>query len=112
MFTKWTTPWGGFWGLLIGILVGVLHNISARAHWLHYGSQMSSNFYGAIYAWSAATIVTVVISTFTARKVKLQLDDLVFELNPIKARFLADSPIWLLALLLAVACLVLNMAFC
>jgi solute:Na+ symporter, SSS family len=112
MFTKWTTPWGGFWGLLIGILVGVLHNISARAHWLHDGSQMSSNFYGAIYAWSAATIVTVVISTFTARKAKSQLDDLVFELTPIKACFLVDRPIWSLALLLAVACLVLNMVFC
>jgi len=112
MFTKWATPWGGFWGLLTGILVGVLHNISAQAHWLHYGSQMSSNFYGAIYAWSAATVVTVFISAFTATKANLQLEGLVFELNSARVRFLADRFIWALALLLAVACLALNMVFC
>ena len=112
MFTKWATPWGGFWGLLTGILVGVLHNISARAHWLHYGSQMSYNFYGAIYAWFAAVLVTVVISAFTARKTNLQLDGVVFELNSAKTRFLANRLIWVLALMLAAACLALNIAFC
>jgi len=80
-----------------------LHNISAREHWLHYGSQMSSNFYGAIYAWSAATVVTGVMSVFTARKDKRQLDGLVFELSSVRGSFLANRSVWTLALLLAVA---------
>jgi SSS family solute:Na+ symporter len=111
MFTRWATPWGGFWGLLIGISVGVGHNIAARAHLISYGSQMSANFYGAIYAWSVTMVAISVISVFTRGKDRLQLDGLICEIRAIRGATLATRSVFALALLLALACVALNVWF-
>jgi SSS family solute:Na+ symporter len=111
MFTRWATPWGGFCGLILGISVGVAHNMATRAHLLSYGSQMSSNFYGAIYAWSTVMISVAVISLFTARKNHAELDGLVCQFKPLKGTTRATRSVLLLALLLVAACLFLNIRF-
>jgi solute:Na+ symporter, SSS family len=89
------------------MVVGILHNAASREHWLTYGSQMGANFYGAIYAWAAATVMAVGVSLFTVRKQRNQLAGLVFELR-IDEKGIAASPVWILALLLAAACVGLN----
>jgi solute:Na+ symporter, SSS family len=111
MFTRWATPWGGFWGLLIGISVGVGHNIAARAHLISYGSQMSANFYGAIYAWSVTMAAISVISVFTRGKDRLQLEGLVCEIRSIRGATQATRSVLAVALLLALACVALNVWF-
>jgi SSS family solute:Na+ symporter len=111
MFTRWATPWGGFWGLLIGISVGMGHNMAARAHLISYGSQMSANFYGAIYAWSVTMAAIAVISVFTRGKDRLQLDGLVCEIRSIQGATRATRSVLALALLLVLACVALNVWF-
>lgn len=111
MFTRWATPWGGFWGLLIGIAVGVAHNIAAREHLFSYGSQMSANLYGAIYAWSAAMMTVIAISACTAAKDPSELAGLVCNFRSLTAATRATRSVLLLAVLLAVACILLNVWF-
>ena len=111
MFTRWATPWGGFWGLLIGISIGVGHNMAARAHLITYGSQMSANFYGAIYAWSVTMVAISVISVFTRGKDRQQLEGLVCEIRSIRGATRATRSVLALALLLGLACVALNIWF-
>ena len=44
------------------------HYSAYRLHWIHYGSDMSVNFYGAICAWTTCFVVTAVVTFFTKRK--------------------------------------------
>jgi len=111
MFTRWATPWGGFWGLLAGISVGAVHNMAVRAHLLSYGSQMSANFYGAIYAWSVTMVAIAAISAFTEGKDNLQLRGLVCEFKALCGGSRATRAVLALALLLAAACAILNFWF-
>jgi SSS family solute:Na+ symporter len=111
MFTKWATPWGGFWGLLLGISAGIAHNVAARTHLLSYGSQMSANFYGAIYAWSVTMAAIWVISAFTGKKSQLQLEGLVCEFKSIRGGTQTTRSVLALTLLLALACVALNLWF-
>jgi solute:Na+ symporter, SSS family len=79
MFTHWATPRGGLVGLVCGTLASVAHYSAYRLHWLHYGSDMSVNFYGAICAWTTCFVVTAVVSLFTKRKPEHELVGLVYD---------------------------------
>ena len=111
MFTTWTTSWGGFWGLLIGIVVGICHNFAVRAEWIDYGSQMSGNFYGAIYAFVTTMVVGTVVSMFTATKSRTDLwgESLVSVRSTRKIFAFAWLIIFALALMMA--CVGLNLYF-
>jgi len=50
---------GGFAGFLIGLTCAVAHQILALTHVLHYGSQLSANFYGAILGFGTAFTATL-----------------------------------------------------
>jgi SSS family solute:Na+ symporter len=76
MFTTWATPKAGFWGLLLGTLSSIGHNLAYRMHWLSYGSDMTANFYGAIFAFSSCFIVVTFLSAFTCAKSREELADL------------------------------------
>jgi len=78
MFTTWATPRAGFWGLLLGTLSSVAHNLAYRMHWFLYGSDMSANFYGAIFAFTSCFAVTALVSLFTAAKPVEELSDLTY----------------------------------
>ena len=112
MFWSGATGWGGFWGLLVGILTAAGHYVLYKVGVLHYGSAMAVNFYGAIAAWVAAFVVTVVVSRFTAKRDPKELAGLVFGLTPkpkAAARWYARPAVWgVLAIALAVA---LNIIF-
>ncbi len=85
MFYRRATPWAGFWGLLLGILSAAGHYLLVLNGVLHYRSDMTANFYGAIVAWTTCFSVTIVLSFWTCRKPEAQLVGLVYGLTPRQA---------------------------
>jgi len=57
---------GGLGGFSLGLLVAISHQLAVRAGWLHYGSQMSANFYGAMLGFVCAAAATLVLGLRTA----------------------------------------------
>jgi SSS family solute:Na+ symporter len=110
MFTTWTTPKAGFWGLLAGILASAAHNWAFHMRWLHYGSDMSANFYGAILAFSVCLAITAMISFFTARKPISDLAGLTYQTRNRKIDAVPAQS-YLLAFAIALVCLLLNFVF-
>lgn len=95
MFWKRATGHGAFSGLVAGTGAAILHhglslpieaNVGLHGGWIHvmyrYPSDMAQNFYGAIYAFSANAIVTVVVSLMTKPKPESELVGLVHSLTP------------------------------
>lgn len=107
MATRRTTLRGAFWGALAGIGVAIVHCVFVWRHWIVYGSVMSANFYGAIYAFCTALCVGWLISAFANRAELSGTSD--FRLDP--AAFLRGKNVhwlWALALALLMACMALN----
>ena len=84
MFWRRATSWGAFWGLLAGILSAAGHYVltTPRVGVLHYGSDMTANFYGAIVAWTVCFLVTILVSLVTRQKPAEELVGLVYSLTP------------------------------
>lgn len=82
MFWSRATPWGAFWGLLSGILAAASHYLLVQRGSLHYGSEMTANFYGAICAWTVCFLVTIILSFATKQKSDQELVGLVYSLTP------------------------------
>ncbi len=97
MFWKRTTGHGAFYGLLSGTLVAAIHHgltqpagatSLVKGGWLGtvvhtYPSEMAQNFWTAIFAFSVALILTIIISLLTKRKKKdEELKGLVYSLTP------------------------------
>jgi SSS family solute:Na+ symporter len=79
MFTKWATPAGGLAGLVAGTFGALSHYLALRAGLLHYGSDMTANFYGAAVGWGVCFAVTAGTSVFTTRKPAAELVGLVYD---------------------------------
>jgi SSS family solute:Na+ symporter len=88
MFWARTTPNGAFWGLLSGTGAAAVHYVltgvaGGRAGWLHvYPSDMAQNFWGAIYAWVACFLMTILVSLVTKPRDRKDLAGLVYSLTP------------------------------
>ncbi len=95
MFWKRATGHGAFAGLITGTAGAMLHHgltLPIEAHpgihggWItvlhHYPSDMAQNFYGAIFAFCANFIVTVVVSLCTKARPEAELVGLVHSLTP------------------------------
>jgi SSS family solute:Na+ symporter len=78
MFWKRMTPWAGFWGLVAGT-VG-----AAAAHFAHVwdiinlGSDQAAAFWGAIVAFLADALITVIVTFVTTPKPVEELQGLVY----------------------------------
>ncbi|HTX89547.1 MAG TPA: sodium:solute symporter family protein [Bacteroidales bacterium] len=119
MFWKRTTGHAAFTGLLGGFLIALLHHgltfpagaeTLVKGGWIAkvfmYPVEMAQNFWTAIFAFSAATILTVVISLLTHRKKSDEdLKGLVYSLTP-KTRE-TDQPWYRRSSTLAIIVLVL-----
>ena len=79
MFSKWATPAGGLAGLVAGTFAALSHYLALRAGLLHYGSDMTANFYGAAVGWGVCFAVTAGVSAFTKRKPPAELVGLVHD---------------------------------
>ncbi len=96
MFWKRATGHAAFTGLLVGFLIALLHhgltipegaNTLVKGGWIAaihvYPVEMAQNFWTAIFAFSASTIVTVILSFLTPKKKSdEELVGLVYSLTP------------------------------
>jgi solute:Na+ symporter, SSS family len=127
MFWKRTTGHAAFWGLIGGTVSAALHHgmtLPAGAEsgikggyfaLVHtYPSEMAQNFWTAIYAFTAALIITFLITFATKRtKTDEDLKGLVYSLTP---RIQDDSEHWyqrpvVLAVIVGVIALALSLIF-
>jgi SSS family solute:Na+ symporter len=105
MFWKRTTGHAAFWGLIGGTVSAAIHHgltLPAGATagvkggyfgLVHtYGSEMAQNYWTAVYAFTAALVLTLVITLLTKRlKTDSELKGLVYSLTP---RVQDDSKHW------------------
>lgn len=96
MFWKRTTGHGAFWGLLLGFVFALLHHgltspegstTLVKGGWIAtihtYPVEMAQNFWTAIIAFSASTLITVGLTSLTKKKkTDDQLRGLVYSLTP------------------------------
>jgi SSS family solute:Na+ symporter len=82
MFWKRSTATGAFWGLLGGTLTAMVHYFATKAGWISYPSDMTTNFYGAIYAFVACVALTWLISMVTVAPAEKDLVGLVYAVSP------------------------------
>ena len=85
MFWKRATPWAGLYGLIAGTLgAAVIHMLYAGAGYIglspqiHFASAQGASFWGAIVAFVADAVVTVLVSLVTAPKPAAELAGLVW----------------------------------
>jgi len=123
MFWKRTTGHGAFVGLLLGIVSSAVHYVLASfpghpgllhgAGPFQYRSNMASNFYQAIYAWSVCFLVTVVVTAFTTPRKDEELVGLVYSLTPVNRHghlpWYQRPAIWALGVLMLM--IILNLIF-
>ncbi|MRR20076.1 Na+/galactose cotransporter [bacterium] len=127
MFWKRSTGNAAFTGLLAGFLIALVHHgltqpegatTLVKGGWLGvihvYPVEMAQNFWTAIIAFSAATLLTVVISLLSKRvKTDDELNGLVYSMTP----RLDDSGVkwhnrpWFLALIVGIIMIVLSILF-
>jgi len=126
MFWARATANGAFWGLLsgtgaaavhyalTGVGTGMLTAVATGTAKLHlYPSDMAQNFWGAIWAWSACFVVTILISLATTPRRSEELKGLVYSLTP---RIRDGGQAWykrpaVLAVVVGVLTILLNVYF-
>ncbi|KPL14599.1 MAG: Na+/galactose cotransporter, partial [Bacteroides sp. SM23_62] len=128
MFWKRSTGHGAFIGLVSGTLAAAIHHgITAPAGadtlikggWLGtvvhtYPSEMAQNFWTAIYAFTAAFVLTIIISVMT-KKIKSdeELKGLVYSLTP---RIIEEGVVWFkrpapVAIFVGIVAIILSLIF-
>jgi solute:Na+ symporter, SSS family len=80
MFWRRTTPWAGFWGLIAGFLGAFITHELASSGTVDLGSQLAASFWGAVVAFAADAVVTVIVSLITQQKPEDELRGLVWGL--------------------------------
>ena len=65
MYWKRMTPWAGLWGLVAGTLGAAVAHYGNSWDFFDLGSPQAAAFWGAIAAFVADAVVTVVVSMFT-----------------------------------------------
>ena len=105
MFWKRTTGHAAFWGLIGGTIAAAIHqgltlpagaSVGVKGGYfglVHtYGSEMAQNYWTATFAFSAALLLTLVITLLTKKlKTDEELKGLVYSLTP---RVQDDSKYW------------------
>jgi SSS family solute:Na+ symporter len=81
MFWRRSTPAAGLAGLVAGTLGAFVTHELYSMHDLHFGSDLSANFGGAIVAFVADAVVTVAVSLVTRPKPEADLRGLVWGLQ-------------------------------
>jgi solute:Na+ symporter, SSS family len=114
LFWRRATAWGGFAGLVAGTLGAFFTHLLYSKDTIHFGSALSADFWGAIIAFSADAIVTVVVSLATQPRREEELQGLVWGMADTEARepdrVWWQRPVVLAVIILALA-VVLNILF-
>ncbi|MGB8031123.1 MAG: hypothetical protein WCF30_15840 [Terracidiphilus sp.] len=98
---------GGLGGLALGLTSTILHQVLVRAGLLHYGSQMSANFYAAILGFSVAAAGTLAIGRIRGRTApRPNLGE-----EPVRLPLRFSMPTILMAIGIVGVCVVVNVLF-
>jgi SSS family solute:Na+ symporter len=121
MFWKRATGHGAFWGLLSGTLAAAAtHGLTlaeGKGAWIanlqEFPSTMAQNFWLAIIAWTVCFCVTILISLITKPRPDEEMVGLVYSLTP---KLRESLGVWYLrpatlAIVVGVACVILNFIF-
>jgi SSS family solute:Na+ symporter len=81
MFWRRTSPWGGFAGLIAGTLGAFFAHELYTWGTVDFGSELAASFWGAIIAFLADAVVTVIVSLLTPPKPEHELRGLVWGLK-------------------------------
>jgi SSS family solute:Na+ symporter len=121
MFWKRATGHGAFWGLLSGtVAAAATHGLTlaeGKGAWIanlqEFPSTMAQNFWLAIIAWTVCFCVTILISLITKPRPDEEMVGLVYSLTPklresLGAWYLRPAT---LAIVVGVACVILNFIF-
>jgi SSS family solute:Na+ symporter len=95
---------GGLGGFTLGLISTVAHQMLVYAGLLHYGSQMSANFYGAILGFVCALCATLLLGN-------LRRETVPFATRKARTPLRFSLPVVLLALGIAFACGAINWYF-
>lgn len=98
---------GGLAGFTLGLVSAALHQALVYAHLLHYGSQMSANFYAAILGFTIAALSTLAIGSVRRQATpQSSLGEATF-----RVAVCFSTPTVLLAIGIMCVCVVLNVFF-
>jgi len=101
---------GGLGGFALGVASAVLQQSLVIAGVLHFGSQMSANFYTAILSFTATVAGTLAIGIIRGRGVREgERANRIVESERIPVRFTTPTVMW--AILVAGVCLLFNVLF-
>jgi solute:Na+ symporter, SSS family len=94
MFWKRATPWGGFAGLVSGTFGAFMtHQLYSRGT-IDIPSPIAADFWGAIVAFVADAVVTVVVSLLTQPKPVEELDGLVWGMEAKREKESRRDRLW------------------
>jgi solute:Na+ symporter, SSS family len=116
MFWRRATPWGGFAGLVSGTLGAFMtHQLYSRGT-IDFPSALAADFWGAIVAFVADAVVTVVVSLATQPKPVEELEGLVWGMEAEREKESRRDRLWwrnprLLGGVAIAAVVVLNIVF-
>lgn len=86
MFYSGTTPWGGFAGLLVGtgtsVTLWIFRSIKGLPLYHHYHNNTTGAFWGAVWAFAAGALVTIIVSLFTPKPAADKMVGLVYSMTP------------------------------
>jgi SSS family solute:Na+ symporter len=88
------TPWAGFWGLLAGTLGAAFAHYGNEWGWFDLGSAQAAAFWGAIAAFVADALVSVVVTLVTTPKPVSELQGLVYGMANVDEHEPASERVW------------------
>ncbi len=110
LFWKRATRWGGVAGLVAGTLGAFLTHLLYSKGTISFGSDLSADFWGAMIAFGADAIVTVVVSLATQPRPVEELQGLVWGMAEPDPEADLERPWWQRPVVLAVIILAIAVA--
>jgi SSS family solute:Na+ symporter len=94
MFWRRMTPWAGFWGLVAGTLGAAAAHFAHAWEIINLGSDQAAAFWGAIVAFVADALVTVIVTLVTTPKPVDELQGLVYGMANVAEEAPASERAW------------------
>lgn len=108
MISRRMTSRAAMVGLMTGILTALLHLYAVTHHLLHYGSMLSADFYGAVYAFLATVLIAWAVDYSSVRATDAPLGHALVFTWGAACRGRGVVALWILSALLLSACALLN----
>jgi SSS family solute:Na+ symporter len=94
MFWKRMTPWAGLWGLVAGTVGAAAAHYANSWDVISLGSDQAAAFWGAIAAFVADALVSVVVTMVTQPKPVEELQGLVYGMANVADELSAEERVW------------------